>query len=304
MISSTLLRKSGKLPGDATTVAELFTGAGYRTEVISDLGGTLTHHDLLRGFTNKKVIHDRVEQVTGHAVSLVERWGAGDRAQPLFMMVYWVTPHSPYRRYDGVDDFGDGFTDQYDHEIARFDQGAGAFLDKLAGLGLLDTSIVVFLSDHGEAFGEHGDYYHGHNLYEENVRVPLVIRAPGARPRRIAGAPVSLIDLTPTLLNLAGLAVPPAIRGHDLTGVLYGGAPDPDRALFIESHFSGYGTSRDYQAAVVVGGDKLIENRGARTFELYDLAADPGERRDLALDRPERVTELRRALKQFQSYAK
>jgi arylsulfatase A-like enzyme len=304
MVSSGLLRKRGKLPADTPSVAALFSQAGYRTEVISDLGGTLTQHDLLRGFTNRKVVHDRVDLVTRHALRIVDDWASGDRAKPLMLAIYWVTPHSPYRRYPGAPEFGDDFADQYDHEIAAFDQNAGELLDRLESLGLLDTSIIAFLSDHGEAFGEHGDYYHGHNLYEENVRVPLVIRAPGVEARTARGGPVSLIDLAPTLLSLAGLDVPPAMRGHDLTGVLYGADLDPDRTVFAESHFTGYGTSRDYQAAVVSGTDKLIENRGSRTFELYNLAADPGEKNDLALERPDKVIELRRALKGFQSYAR
>src|SRR5690606_29263531 len=110
--------------------------------------------------------------------------------------------------------------------------------------------------------------YHGHNLYQENVAVPLVIAAPGAPPRRLAGGPVSLIDVAPTLLNLAGLEIPEAMRGHDLTAALYGGELDSGRAVFLESHFTGYYVSLAYQAAVIVGSDKLIEDTATRTFEL------------------------------------
>ena len=303
MLSPSLLRKRGVLPEEAESVVELFAAAGYHTEMVSDTGGTLAQMGLMRGFARKTVIYDRPDAVARRALAALDAW-AERREKPLFLMVYWVTPHSPYRVYDGVPRFGDRFADQYDHEIAKFDQAAGRLLDRLDELGLASEAITVFMSDHGEAFGEHGTYYHGHHLHDENVRVPLVIRAPGVAPRTLEGGPVSLLDIAPTILNLAGLTIPPIMRGHDLTGALYGDELDPDRALFIESHFSGYGTSLDYQAAVVVGAEKLIEDRGSRTFELYDLAADPGERHDLAVDRPTRVHELRRALKLFQSYSR
>ena len=131
--------------------------------------------------------------------------------------------------------------------------------------------MVVFVSDHGEAFGEHGDYYHGHNMYDESTRVPMLWSVPGLAPRRLGQAPVSLLDLAPTLLNLAGLAPLPGTRGHDLTGALVSGELALDRHVFIEADYPREG----YKVAVVTRDRKLIQETRSRTLLLYDLDADP-----------------------------
>jgi arylsulfatase A-like enzyme len=300
MLPRSIMRKRGKLPADAVTVTELFQRAGYRTEIVTAEGGALAKMGLLRGFDRTKVMRDAPREVTERSLASID--AAGD--EPFFLMSYYYTTHSPYTVRGEAPRFGDSFIDRYDHEIARFDLEVGPLLERLARPDLAGRVAVVFMSDHGEAFGEHGTYYHGHNLYQENVATPLVIAAPGTPARRLGDGPVSLIDVAPTLLNLAGLEVPGAMRGHDLTGALYGGELDPGRAVFLESHFTGYYVSLAYQAAVIVGADKLIEDTATRTFELYDLAADPGERRDLATRHPERALELRRALRLFQSYGR
>lgn len=306
MLPRAIMRKRGKLPKDVTTVVGRFAAAGYHTEIVSDEGGVLNSMGLLRGFERTKVMLDKPFELTRRSLEAIDRYTdkKGD-GKPFFLMSYFYTTHSPYTIEGTAPTFGTGFADRYDHEIARFDQALGPLLERLTRPDIADHVIIVVMSDHGEAFGEHGTFYHGHNLYNENVRVPLVIDAPGAEPSRPDGGTVSLIDVAPTVLNIAGLKVPREMRGHDQTAVIYGTAKlPPDRKLFLESHFTGYGVSLDYMAAVIDGTDKLIENRGSRTFELYDLAADPGETRDLYADEPRRALELRRELKLFQSYGR
>jgi arylsulfatase A-like enzyme len=135
--------------------------------------------------------------------------------------------------------------------------------------GLLERTVVVFTSDHGEMLGEHGRSYHGLTLFEEEVRVPLVFRAPGIAPGLIEG-PASLLDVTPTVLELLGAPHDPAHEGRSLVPALHGQAMDPDRLLYLENVMG-------YSAAVIAADHKLIFNKLTGVLQRYDLARDPGE---------------------------
>ncbi len=300
MLPRSIMRKHGKIEKDDLTLAELLSRAGYETALVSDAGGVLGQMGLTRGFGKTKVMHDKADAVTDASIAQIEAFG--DRK--FFLQSYYIGPHSPYTVHDGVPRFGDGFVDRYDHEIAYADRAVGRLLDRLAQPDLRDRVVVVIAADHGEAFGEHGTYYHGHNLHEENVRVPLIIAAPGVTGRRLGAAPVSLVDIVPTVLHLLRVPIPPIARGYELVGEIYAGDERPNRHVFMESHFVGYGVDLAYQAAVATRDAKLIEDTGSRTFALYDLLEDPGETRDLSDRRPERVLELRRVLKTFQSHGR
>ncbi len=152
------------------------------------------------------------------------------------------------------------FTDRYDEGVLLMDGGLGAFLDDLQARGLLENTIVVISSDHGEAVGEHGWYFGHAQLYQETIHVPLVLRLPG--PDRIAmriERPVELVDLLPTLVELCDLAgTPRDLDGQSLVGLFDpSGAPTPERPLFTSAwHFDG--------TSVRSGSLKLIsEDRGA-----------------------------------------
>lgn len=183
----------------------------------------------------------------------------------------------------------------YAGEVHESDAAFGDLLDGLKAQGLQERTAVAFTADHGEGFDEHGDRGHGVRLYQETAHVPLALRAPGmAGGTRIAD-PVQHADVAPTFLALAGLPIPPELHGSDLAGLASAGpqgAAAAQRILVSRVTYAGAD-----KVAVRWGALKLIANEepgvaSSDRFELYDLAHDPGETRDLSEDRPETVEYL------------
>jgi arylsulfatase A-like enzyme len=183
----------------------------------------------------------------------------------------------------------------YDGGVARADEMVGALVAALDRTGVAGRTIVIVTSDHGEEFWEHLDRaaQHGQSLYDELLRVPLVWSGPGLAPGTVVEDPVSLVDIVPTVLALAGVPVPPGLDGIDLTPALRGHGGLPDRAILAEWPRSGPG-----KVAVRTRTAKLIEPvppfgpwvqtrpvRVPNRRELY-LASDVGERHDVAAAHP------------------
>ena len=138
------------------------------------------------------------------------------------------------------------------------------------------------MADHGEAWGEHKVYFHGQDLFDEQLRVPLIFVVPGARRRASIDDPVALVDVAPTLIDLVGAPIPANMRGRSLLPVIArarrrrAGA----RPVFAELLPA---TAWPHHATMMVdGGKKLIHRISDRRWELYDLASDPGEKKNLA----------------------
>lgn len=169
----------------------------------------------------------------------------------------------------------------YDAEIAHIDHQFGRFVEALRSRGLYDDALVVVLSDHGEAFWEHGNRGHGKDLFEELLRVPLVVKAPRqTTPRRVA-ALAQHVDLMPTLLDFAGLPSPDDLHGESLRPLLEVGPAGSDGAPRIAVSNGAPGT------AIREGRWKLLKRSGADLpLELYDLKDDPGETRNVADGHP------------------
>jgi arylsulfatase A-like enzyme len=151
----------------------------------------------------------------------------------------------------------------------------------------LDRTLVVVTADHGEEFGEHGGEFHGATLYEEILRVPLLVAMPGIAARRV-DAPVSLLDVAPTIVELAGggRGRLDAADGTSLAGAMRGEALEA-RAVLAETVRYGRGSR-----AIVEGGWKLVYEGRARTWELFDLGKDPGEQRVVTDEEPEVMKRL------------
>lgn len=194
----------------------------------------------------------------------------------------------------------DYYLAEYDAEIRHADHVVGMFLERLKTAGLYDSSIVIITSDHGEEFYDHGGHGHGKVLLEHNIHVPLIIRMPGgALPGRRVSERVSSLDLTPTLLDVAGVKVPESLPGLSLRGVLEGRDTLPkDRMVFAETDYEGK------QRAVLAGDDKLLLSPNkSRPTALYDLKTDPGELQDVQKTRPDVYARLSRALAGFEKQA-
>ena len=171
------------------------------------------------------------------------------------------------------DDTFQAVIDQYDGEIAYTDEQVGRVLDALDDLGLSNDTVVVLTADHGEEFRDHDGWGHGTTLYQEVVHVPLIVHV----PRQAAGKVkefVRTIDIAPTVLTLAGVAVPATMRGEDLS----------DAAVRADASAVSV-CPRVGQSSIASGGWKLISAKDGKV-QLYHLAVDPAERDDVADKEP------------------
>ncbi len=175
----------------------------------------------------------------------------------------------------------------YDGEVAYLDAELERLFAELTRRGFLDDAIVVLTADHGEEFREHGRILHGFTLYEESVRVPLLILAPGTLGGRVIEQPVSLLDLAPTLVELLGIVGEQRFEGRSLVPMLYPPGPfrrgtsdrdddaPPDVVLELGDKHEGADT-RGHQLGLVRGRTKLLVDPAGRHL-VYDLDLDPGE---------------------------
>jgi choline-sulfatase len=181
-------------------------------------------------------------------------------------------------------------------EVESVDERVGYLLRALELSGRLDSTLVVFTADHGEGFGEHGSYLHGETFYNELLHVPLLMAGPGIRAGLRLDFPVSHLDLMPTLADLLGAECLESPSGASLAAALRGEAAGrlEDRDHYVVSPLRDEATD-----ALVQGRYKLIAAGHDRALELYDLIADPGERRNLAELRPEVATAMLRRVRQW-----
>jgi arylsulfatase A-like enzyme len=152
---------------------------------------------------------------------------------------------------------------------------------KLDELGIAQKTMIIITADHGDEFFEHGRKGHHRTLYDEIVRVPLILYVPGAKPQRgEVTMETSTIDIMPTVLGLIGAQLPPGVEGIDLTDVSYLGRPEWNRTTIAELYRN---ESLNVQVALRRSGEKLIHHFNDRLVEVYDIATDPGERARLPI---------------------
>ncbi|MEQ1891937.1 MAG: sulfatase [Planctomycetota bacterium] len=293
-----------KLAESFTTLPELFAARGFDTYGIASHVYFDGQYGLQQGFArfDAELCHRKGEpgwrEVTSPEVTArAARW-LSDRADdpdPFLLFVHLFDPHLPYLDHEAADpnDAHRSEWERYRSEIAFTDGHVGALLDALAASGHADDTLVVFFSDHGESFLEHPPINrHSYGLFEEELRVPLFVKVPGLAARRVASF-VRSVDLLPTLVELFGLDDREReLRvGQSLVGALRGEShvEHPNVAeIRLKEGF--------HANALVSGNEKLIEDVSSGRYRLYDLAADPRERRDLAPTNPERVEALKSAL--------
>ena len=295
-------------PPELRTMAEVFKDGGYRTGAVVGAYVLDSKWGLDQGFDFyfDRFDTDReqgfsvadVQRRGGEVIDEAVRWLGGNRGGPFFLFVHLYDPHTPY---DPPPPFRDEYRDRpYLGEIAYADGEVGRLVRFLANEGLEATTTVVLCSDHGESLGEHGEDTHGFFVYEETVRVPLIVAGPDISGRgAVREETVSLSDVMPTILDLAGLDGPAEVEGRSLVPLL-GGKKGGQESAYSETFYPrfhyGWNEVRSFRA----GDYKLILSPGP---ELYDLAADPDESRDLAASRPDKVADLERGLKEFERRA-
>lgn len=275
--------------GDSETWAELMRTYGYKTGAFYPPAVFFIDRSKFAPFERSGLGFEyrKVEFIEGPGrVRQVERYLADQPPEErVFLWVHLFGPHEPYEKHP-AHDFGDRDVDRYDSEIAAADETVGRLVELVRRRD--ERAVVIVTSDHGEEFRDHGGRYHGTTVYEEQVRVPLIIAAPGALEAHRIGEPVQTIDLLPTLL--ASLKIPkrPRIRGRDLGPLLIGdGSRGGEGMAFAETA----------EATLFAEGSyRLICERRVGACRLYDIDADPAETRDRSRQEPDRFARMRRRL--------
>lgn len=227
------------------------------------------------GFGSWKVITDvgRVSDgaVTGEGIAtqLLEIFAAKGEDTRSFVWAHFVDPHDAYVAHEAFPKSASPVRGLYDGEVAYTDHQIGRVLDALQERGFAESTAVILTADHGEAFNEHGTFRHGYSVYEEEIRVPLMLRLPGVSPRTIA-EPRSAIDLARTIAELYDVAPPETWRGVSLVRDLEG--PPAPRDILVDTPELISGIAR---RAFLRGNKKLITE--AKKDRFFDLAADPKE---------------------------
>ena len=286
-----------RLSDSFETLAEMLVRQGWDTAAVISQTVVGRRHGLDQGFVHFDDAFvcgdDPAEQrvsspyVSERALRFLQAKAAARDGRPWFLWLHLFDPHTAYQLHPG---FGlrlktGSEEEKYASEVAFTDDHVGRVLDKLGKLGLAENTVVVLTSDHGEEFGEHGGHGHAHSLYAELVHVPLVVRAPGIAPGRVA-ATVRMIDVYPTLCELLGLPVPESLAGASFLGALRGEALEQRPAL-AEMQAGEAGKS-----SLVLGEWKLIQDPATTKVELYQRSVDPREVNDLAGEQPQIVRDL------------
>jgi arylsulfatase A-like enzyme/Tfp pilus assembly protein PilF len=306
------LRTNGlfRLGPSAPTLATILKAAGYRTgafvgafvlDARFGLNRGFDHYDDRYGERRPGDSTDGAERRAEEVVKPALAWILGPQSQsqsairnpqspierPWFAWVHLYDPHEPYR---APEPYGSRFP-PYDAEVAYTDAMLGRLVDTLKASGQLDRTVVTIAADHGESLGEHGERTHGVFAYDVTIKVPWLIWA-GARVRGSSDALVRLVDLAPTVLDLVGLTPPREFGGTSIVARVRDGATPPPS--YFEAMDANLTRNWAPLTGVVAGGYKLVD---LPVPELYDLAADPREAKNLFAADRERARTLDAILK-------
>ena len=319
-------RDQDKLADEFVTLAELLREVGVPTGAVVGNGNAGSAFGLGRGFSfyADTVKHwsglPSADQVVELAVPFVKKHAQ----EPFFLLLFFVDPHDPYHAPPPYEDMYvsdpsvplvrsphwelgrysapevERMQAAYDGALRYTDSALGRFIDTLRELGIYNRSTIMVTADHGEAFGEHGAFLHGHHLYDEIARAPLIIRSPNMSTRGAYNHFLfQTIDLMPTLVRYLGGTVPKGLPGADIMAHL--ARPELAQAgRFVICEFHNFGINRrmirDYGRKVIYeepANEKefmaTVRKRSLlpsvsfdkERFEYYDVANDPFERNNL-----------------------
>ncbi|MGE4605468.1 MAG: sulfatase [Myxococcota bacterium] len=354
-VSHGLIKNGLSLSQEHETLAETLLANGYQTAAFVSSFVLKGKFGWSQGFSSYRDDFDasgattKFESWEGHRVDeafdqrgdvttrAVTRWlWERDRDRPFFVFVHYFDPHSPYEppiefeqkfELPAPGEVGSvraradwrRLVRRYDGEIAFVDQEIGRLLDVLDREGLSDGTLVVVTADHGEGLMDHRFMLHGIDVYQESVLVPLLFRWPEKiAAGQLHSAPVELVDLVPTILDLAGvearsdLASPdePAASsrgrpGHSLAAAMRDGASlDSERPVFVyrrpfpDTYVEGIHVNGDLYG-IRVGKWKLIVGEKEHRRELYDLERDRDESNNVVAENPDVAAALEGRLERF-----
>src|SRR5262245_25796225 len=288
------VRDNGGVPlaESRTTLAERLKGAGFATGGFVGAWVLERRFGLAQGFDrySDRFALDQLQKRGDTVVDDALSWIDEVRARRFFAWVHLFDPHLPY---DPPEPFRSRFaSDLYEGDVAYTDALVGRLLTRLREQKLLDRTVVVVAADHGESLGEHGEASHGFSVYDATAAVPLIVRTPWALRGR-SRTQVSLVDVFPTVLDLAGLPAEAGIDGRSLVPALLDPAKDLAHVAYTESLYPRLHYGWHELRALRDGAFKFID---APRPELYDLARDPHEAEDLARAKARTAEDMRQAL--------
>jgi arylsulfatase A-like enzyme len=294
------------IPDEVELVQEILQRSGWHTVAVTGGGYMSADFGYERGFD---FFSDRARGVEEGARTLAEKLvSSGQSQRPVFALLHTYQVHSPYTPPEGFDrlfgeysgsieptnealiavqgeagrrldrsDF-DYLESLYDGEIRYTDGVLDHLFTELGSEGFLENTVVIVTSDHGEEFGDHGGLLHGGKLFDELLRVPLIISGGGIAAGVVEPALVSFVDIAPTILSIAGLPIPDTMEGRNLF--------DRSRSMgwAEQKIFAQYG---DQLYCLRTPRWKLIHRPGNNGLRLFDLRRDPGERRNVHSRHPE-----------------
>jgi arylsulfatase A-like enzyme/tetratricopeptide (TPR) repeat protein len=293
-----------RLPSNIETLATLLKARGYRTGAFVSAFPLDVRFGLARGFdvyddkygkAADTIAFHMAERAGAETVRAARRWVDGDPAQPTagarwFAWVHLYEPHFPY---SPPEPFASRYkTAPYLGEVSAADAALAPLLTPILDADASGRTLVVLTGDHGESLGEHGEMTHGLFAYEATLHVPLIVYQPRLWTARAVDEPVRHVDILPTILDALGLPPPALSDGRSLLEIAATGRSSP-----APSYFEALSASLNRGWAPLYG-----VSRGSMKFielpipELYDLAADPAETRNLADSRPEDVRAMRSLL--------
>ncbi len=288
-----------RLPAEVTTAAERLRDAGYRTVAFTDGGFFDPRWGIAQGFEryDRTPGSPRAAKDIAHITGAAQRWLADAPIEPFFLLVHTYEAHQPYVNREGFADpflvpgydgpYAEGAEVRYrdlplpaadlEHVVGLYDGGVrradhylGQLLDAVRREGLFERSAILVTSDHGEELQEHGSIEHGQGrVFEENVRVPLLLKPPGAVAARRVETRVSGVDVVPTLFQLAGLEPAPGLPGRSLL------APAAERPLLVHG-LNSLPKLHENRVRFDLGERALVFDRVRAQHALYDLGRDPG----------------------------
>ena len=274
-----------KLPSSTITLAKILRDNGYTTAAFIGSAVLDSRFGLNQGFATyfdhfelgglEEVHLDAIERRGDRVVDEALKWLRLNSNLPIFLWVHLYDPHAPYNPPEPY--AGRYRARPYDGEIAFADAQVGRLFAALKQEGLLEKSLIVLVSDHGESLGEHGEKTHGFFVYNSTLHIPLVFKIPGAGPR-VVQEEVSLVDVMPTVLQALKFPLPAGVQGRSLLSLVVGRPAENASNLYAESYPPFLHFGWNFLRSLQRDGLKYIDTTRP---ELYDTRTDPKELNNL-----------------------
>ncbi len=293
------------LDEEHTTFAEAMKTHGYATAAFIAAFVLDSRWGLDQGFDYyydnfdltkyKTVSLDSVQRRGDEVLTEAYKWLGQNGEQKFFAWIHLYDPHTPYDPPEPYkSQYGGRRYSLYDGEIAYVDQLMGEFRKFMEEKGLWEKTLIIFTADHGESLGEHKESAHGFFIYDSDVRVPLIVRFPGAK---LAGLKITnqvrSIDIMPTVLSAVGGNIPESVQGESFLPLLLGQEEETERLAYSETYWPRYHYGWSELKLLRKGQYKFID---APRPELYNIYENPGETEDMINQRASLGIEMKKEL--------